>query len=130
MIRSLCQRGGGTDRTIRLFSGGGGRAGEIDANRLDRRERTRGSCRRGRSIRPRVLWNATTIDARRHCRLPKGRTGRRARRGNVAPIGWPRRAAPDRAADRAACGGQHAAILRFERRRMMRERLFALIQFR
>ncbi|WP_174987017.1 hypothetical protein [Burkholderia lata] len=70
MTHSLCQRGGGADRTIRLFSGGGGRAREIDANRLDRHERTRESCRRGRSIRPRVLWNATTINARHRFRLP------------------------------------------------------------
>ncbi|WP_234700776.1 hypothetical protein, partial [Burkholderia contaminans] len=46
----------------------------------------------------------------------------------------PRRAAPDRTADRtadrAACAGQLAAIVRFERRRTMRERYFALIQFR
>ncbi|MCA8150442.1 hypothetical protein [Burkholderia contaminans] len=74
--------------------------------------------------------NATTINARRRCRLPEGRTGRRDRCGSVAAIGRPRRAAPDRTADRAACAGQLAAIVRFERRRTMRERFFALIQFR
>ncbi|WP_448165990.1 hypothetical protein, partial [Burkholderia cepacia] len=41
---------------IRLFSGDGGRPCKIDANRLDRRVRTRGSCRRGPSIRQRLLW--------------------------------------------------------------------------
>jgi len=74
--------------------------------------------------------NASTMHARRRCRLPKGRTGRRARRGGAALIGRRRGATPDRTADRAACARQHAAILRFERRRTMRERLFALIQFR
>ncbi|MEK7890428.1 hypothetical protein AAB992_25280 [Burkholderia contaminans] len=78
--------------------------------------------------------NTTTINTRRRCRLPEGRTGRRARCGSVAATGRPRRAAPDRTADRtadrAACAGQLAAIVRFERRRTMRERYFALIQFR
>ncbi|MCH8807075.1 MAG: hypothetical protein IH986_13425 [Planctomycetes bacterium] len=55
MTQSLCQRGCGADRTIRLFSGGDGPAREIDANPFDRRGRTRGSCRRGRSIPPLVL---------------------------------------------------------------------------
>ncbi|WP_175004179.1 hypothetical protein [Burkholderia lata] len=97
MTHSLCQRGCSADRTIRLFSGGDGRAREIDANRLDRRERTRESCRRGRSIRPRVLRNATTINARRRCRLPKaalaGEPAAAARRPPAGPAA-PRPIAP------------------------------------
>ncbi|AKM44637.1 hypothetical protein NL30_32445 [Burkholderia contaminans] len=41
--------------------------------------------------------NASTINARRRCRLPEGRTGRRARRGSVAPpagLAAPRPIAP------------------------------------
>ncbi|HEM7804733.1 MULTISPECIES: hypothetical protein [Burkholderia] len=45
MTCSLCQPGGGTDRTIRLFSGGGPALG-IDADPLGRHERIRPSCRR------------------------------------------------------------------------------------
>ncbi|EDT37848.1 hypothetical protein BamMEX5DRAFT_6375 [Burkholderia ambifaria MEX-5] len=56
MTYRLCQRPTGTDRTIRLFSGGDGRWRTIDANLRDRRARTRVSCRRGRSIRPFLLW--------------------------------------------------------------------------
>ncbi|ESS41583.1 hypothetical protein P355_3824 [Burkholderia cenocepacia KC-01] len=130
MTGRLCQRGCGADRTIRLFSGHGGRSRTIDANPHDRRARTRGSCRRGRPIRPLLLWECLYDACTAALPPPKGRTGRRARRGGAALIGRRRGATPDRAADRAACAGQHAAILRFERRRMMRERLFALIQFR
>ncbi|WP_334043739.1 hypothetical protein [Burkholderia ambifaria] len=55
MTYRLCQRPTGADRTIRLFSGVGGRPREIDANRLDRRGRTRASCRPGPSFRQLVL---------------------------------------------------------------------------
>ncbi|WP_157653748.1 hypothetical protein [Burkholderia ubonensis] len=55
MTRSLCQRRCGADRTIRLFSGVGGRSREIDANRLDRRGRTHAACRRGPSFRQLLL---------------------------------------------------------------------------
>ncbi|EOH6072681.1 hypothetical protein ACMAVG_003105 [Burkholderia cenocepacia] len=41
--------------------------------------------------------NASTMHARRRCRLPKGRTGRRARRGGAALIGRRRGAAAPRA---------------------------------
>ncbi|WP_175720363.1 hypothetical protein [Burkholderia anthina] len=71
MTHLLCQRRRGPDRTIRLFSGGGGRAGAIDANPLDWRARTRASCRRAPSIRQRLLWE-------RHYDERAGATGRRA----------------------------------------------------
>ncbi|WP_175687749.1 hypothetical protein [Burkholderia anthina] len=58
MTHSLCQRRRSADRTIRLFSGGDGRAREIDANLLDRRARTRVACRGGPSIRQRLLWQS------------------------------------------------------------------------
>ncbi|MDR6499623.1 hypothetical protein J2785_002779 [Burkholderia ambifaria] len=56
MTSRLCQRHSGADRTIRLFSGGSGRSRQIDANPLDRRERTRVSCRRALPIRQLLLW--------------------------------------------------------------------------
>ncbi|WP_157653418.1 hypothetical protein [Burkholderia ubonensis] len=55
MTYRLCQRRCGADRTIRLFSGVGGRSREIDANRLDRHGRTRATCRRGPSFRQLLL---------------------------------------------------------------------------
>ncbi|WP_175756990.1 hypothetical protein [Burkholderia ambifaria] len=73
MTYRLCQRPTGADRTIRLFSGVGGRPREIDANRLDRRGRTRASCRPGPSFRQLVLherrYDGSTVVARR--RLPR-----------------------------------------------------------
>ncbi|WP_353254739.1 hypothetical protein [Burkholderia anthina] len=71
----------------------------------------------------------TRIEMRWRCRLPASRAGWRQRGGFVTRLAW-RRHPQAGAADRAARGPQHAAIVLFERRRTMRERLFALIQFR
>ncbi|WP_175945388.1 hypothetical protein [Burkholderia pyrrocinia] len=130
MTYRLCQRHCGADRTIRLFSGFGGRPREIDANGLDRHGRTRASCRRGPSIRQLLLCECH-YDGNAPAPPRAGEPRRAAaalRFREVRPDGA---AAPrDRAADRAARGPQHAAIVRFERCRTMCERLFALIQFR
>ncbi|WP_157656159.1 hypothetical protein [Burkholderia ubonensis] len=130
MTYRLCQRRCGADRTIRLFSGVGGRSREIDANRLDRHGRTRATCRRGPSFRQLLLCechydeNAVALpladEPRRAATALRFREAAGRRRG----------AARDRAADRAARDLQHAAILRSERRRTMRDGFFALIQFR
>ncbi|WP_162826283.1 hypothetical protein [Burkholderia sp. IDO3] len=130
MTHSLCQRRRGSDRTIRLFSGGDGRAREIDANRLDSRARTRASCRRGPSIRQRLLWErdydeSAGIAAACRRAAPAGRGTRFPK-----PAGRRGRTTPDRTADRAVQRAQHAAILRFGRRRTTRTGFFALIQFR
>ncbi|KVD90585.1 hypothetical protein WI90_16275 [Burkholderia ubonensis] len=70
------------------------------------------------------------METRWRCRSPASLAGLRPRCGFVTSAGRRRSAARDRAADRAARGLQHAAILRFERRRTMRDGFFALIQFR
>ncbi|WP_157656321.1 hypothetical protein [Burkholderia ubonensis] len=130
MTYRLCQRRCGADRTIRLFSGVGGRSREIDANRLDRHGRTRATCRRGPSFRQLLLCECHYDE--NAVALPLADEPRRATtalRFREA-AGRRRSAARDRAADRAARGLQHAAILRSERRRTMRDGFFALIQFR
>ncbi|WP_157638672.1 hypothetical protein [Burkholderia ubonensis] len=130
MTRSLCQRRCGADRTIRLFYGVGGRSREIDANRPDRHGRTRATCRRGPSFRQLLLCECHYDE--NAVALPLAGDPRRATtalRFREA-AGRRRSAARDRAADRAARGLQHAAILRSERRRTMRDGFFALIQFR
>ncbi|WP_157638363.1 hypothetical protein [Burkholderia ubonensis] len=130
MTYRLCQRRCGADRTIRLFSGVGGRSREIDANRLDRHGRTRATCRRGPSFRQLLLCECHYDE--NAAALPLAGEPRRATtalRFREA-AGRRRSAVPDRAADRAARGLQHAAILRSERRRTMRDGFFALIQFR
>ncbi|WP_157376618.1 hypothetical protein [Burkholderia ubonensis] len=130
MTRSLCQRRCGADRTIRLFYGVGGRSREIDANRPDRHGRTRAACRRGPSFRQLLLCECHYDE--NAVALPLAGDPRRATtalRFREA-AGRRRSAARDRAADRAARGLQHAAILRSERRRTMRDGFFALIQFR
>ncbi|WP_157642405.1 hypothetical protein [Burkholderia ubonensis] len=130
MTRSLCQRRCGADRTIRLFSGVGGRSREIDANRLDRHGRTRATCRRGPSFRQLLLCECHYDE--NAVALPLADEPRRATTAlRFREAAGRRRSAPrDRAADRAARGLQHAAILRSERRRTMRDGFFALIQFR
>ncbi|WP_157659777.1 hypothetical protein [Burkholderia ubonensis] len=130
MTRSLCQRRCGADRTIRLFSGVGGRSREIDANRLDRHGRTRATCRRGPSFRQLLLCECHYDE--NAVALPLAGEPRRAATAlRFREAAGRRRSAPrDRAADRAARGLQHAAILRSERRRTMRDGFFALIQFR
>ncbi|WP_157649876.1 hypothetical protein [Burkholderia ubonensis] len=130
MTYRLCQRRCGADRTIRLFSGVGGRSREIDANRLDRHGRTHATCRRGSSFRQLLLCECHYDE--NAVALPLADEPRRATtalRFREA-AGRRRSAACDRAADRAARGLQHAAILRSERRRTMRDGFFALIQFR
>ncbi|WP_143188469.1 hypothetical protein [Burkholderia ubonensis] len=130
MTYRLCQRRCGADRTIRLFYGVGGRSREIDANRLDRHGRTRATCRRGPSFRQLLLCechydeNAVALPLAGEPR--RATTALRFRKA----AGRRRSAARDRAADRAARGLQHAAFLRSERRRTMRDGFFALIQFR
>ncbi|WP_157653870.1 hypothetical protein [Burkholderia ubonensis] len=130
MTRSLCQRRCGADRTIRLFSGVGGRSREIDANRPDRHGRTRATCRRGPSFRQLLLCECHYDE--NAVALPLADEPRRAATAlRFREAAGRRRSAPrDRAADRAARGLQHAAILRSERRRTMRDGFFALIQFR
>ncbi|WP_157636310.1 hypothetical protein [Burkholderia ubonensis] len=130
MTYRLCQRRCGADRTIRLFSGVGGRSREIDANRLDRHGRTRATCRRGPSFRQLLLCECHYDE--NAVALPLADEPRRATTAlRFREAAGRRRSAPrDRAADRAARGLQHAAILRSERRRTMRDGLFALIQFR
>ncbi|WP_157654668.1 hypothetical protein [Burkholderia ubonensis] len=130
MTRSLCQRRCGADRTIRLFSGVGGRSREIDANRLDRHGRTRATCRRGPSFRQLLLCECHYDE--NAVALPLADEPRRAATAlRFREAAGRRRSAPrDRAADRAARGLQHAAILRSERRRTMRDGFFALVQFR
>ncbi|WP_157377290.1 hypothetical protein [Burkholderia ubonensis] len=133
MTYRLCQRHCGADRTIRLFYGVGGRSREIDSNRLDRLDRhgrTRATCRRGPSFRQLLLCECHYDE--NAVALPLAGEPRRATtalRFREA-AGRRRSAARDRAADRAARGLQHAAILRSERRRTMRDGFFALIQFR
>ncbi|WP_157374719.1 hypothetical protein [Burkholderia ubonensis] len=130
MTYQLCQRRCGADRTIRLFSGVGGRLREIDANRRDRHGRTRATCRRGPSFRQLLLCECHYDE--NAVALPLAGEPRRATtalRFREA-AGRRRSAVRDRAADRAARGLQHAAILRSERRRTMRDGIFALIQFR
>ncbi|WP_157646307.1 hypothetical protein [Burkholderia ubonensis] len=130
MTYRLCQRRCGADRTIRLFSGVGGRSREIDANRPDRHGRTRATCRRGPSFRQLLLCECHYDE--NAVALPLADEPRRATTAlRFREAGGRRRsAARDRAADRAARGLQHAAILRSERRRTMRDGFFALIQFR
>ncbi|WP_157648787.1 hypothetical protein [Burkholderia ubonensis] len=130
MTYRLCQRRCGADRTIRLFSGVGGRSREIDANRPDRHGRTRATCRRGPSFRQLLLCECHYDE--NAAALPLADEPRRATtalRFREA-AGRRRSAARDRAADRAARGLQHAAFLRSERRRTMRDGFFALVQFR
>ncbi|WP_157380536.1 hypothetical protein [Burkholderia ubonensis] len=130
MTYRLCQRRCGADRTIRLFSGVGGRSREIDANRPDRHGRTRATCRRGPSFRQLLLcechYDGNAVALPRADEPRRAATALRFREA----AGRRRSAARDRAADRAARGLQHAAILRSERRRTMRDGFFALIQFR
>ncbi|WP_157375367.1 hypothetical protein [Burkholderia ubonensis] len=130
MTYRLCQRRCGADRTIRLFSGVGGRSREIDANRRDRHGRTRATCRRGPSFRQLLLCECHYDE--NAVALPLAGEPRRATTAlRFREAAGRRRSAPrDRAADRAARGLQHAAILRSERRRTMRDGFFALIQFR
>ncbi|WP_157649724.1 hypothetical protein [Burkholderia ubonensis] len=130
MTYRLCQRRCGVDRTIRLFSGVGGRSREIDANRPDRHGRTRATCRRGPSFRQLLLCDCHYDE--NAVALPLAGDPRRATTAlRFREAAGRRRSAPrDRAADRAARGLQHAAILRSERRRTMRDGFFALIQFR
>ncbi|MDN7930051.1 hypothetical protein QZM52_01965 [Burkholderia metallica] len=130
MTLPLCQRRRGADRTIRLFSGFGGQPCEIDANPLDRRGRTRISCRRAAPIRQLLLWEChydevtVSLPLADEPHRPGACPGFR----EACRPGRPHQ--PDRAAHRAASAGQLAAIVRFGRRRTMYERLFALIQFR
>ncbi|WP_157649132.1 hypothetical protein [Burkholderia ubonensis] len=130
MTYRLCQRRCGADRTIRLFSGVGGRSREIDANRPDRHGRTRATCRRGPPFRQLLLCECHYDE--NAVALPLADEPRRATTALLfrEAAGRRRSAARDRAADRAARGLQHAAILRSERRRTMRDGFFALIQFR
>ncbi|KVX94644.1 hypothetical protein WL08_24300 [Burkholderia ubonensis] len=70
------------------------------------------------------------MKTRWRCRLPASLAGPTTALRFREAAGRRRSAARDRAADRAARGLQHAAILRSERRRTMRDGFFALIQFR